>query len=50
MADEKENVGFEHLMEADELADLTAIHPVRETPRTSMAAQEAMPTPYANVR
>ncbi len=49
MADSKENVMPEHIMEADELAGQAIIKPPHETPRTSMFAQEAKPTPYADV-
>ena len=49
MADAKENMGFEHALEEDELSDLAVVKSRHETPRTSMVTQASKPTPHANV-
>ena len=49
MLDAKENMDVDQDMNDDELAGLPVTKRPRVTPRNSMAAQEANPTPHANV-
>ncbi len=49
MEAEKENQAMELDTDVDELIDLAVEKPSRVTPRTSSAAEEMKPTPYADV-